>query len=353
MKSPLGLYLEGLLKKRNFDNKKSKYQIDEQTIQQLTTSPEKIDGKLFGYFLQAIEISPDEYAELSLIALRMSEEQTYTKDQKNRSSSYSKASNNKLSSIQLPVETSLERKKELLLDVFSKHLEKDQVLENFYHEHLFTYHVELVTQWCQYVEEEFGVKMEPLLESEKLDLHKKYYSLDLRKRHLKLQRFLGYFRHILSLKKHKIHFSDRRSCLEHYLKFFGWYIPDSPSVLKLIEGQDVFVEIFDGDYIQMYRSLDFCNVTNHSLMKLETYEWWEIFKRQPKFTDQATKVIASILSGEIKKPVFNPVEKNIIEEINFYSPKKAEIEALVYGPIFNQENTLSAGLHIFRYKDVT
>lgn len=149
------------------------------------------------------------------------------------------------------------------------------------------------------------------------------------------------------IEKNKNPFDDKYYALSAFLKKYRLNLPNEKEALKSID-KDTYIEIYDKDLIQVFRSYDFFEITNHSLMALETYEWWELFYRSEIIVQQQMKVLNEIFSGQIRHFVANPVELHTVKEINIENPISSQTESLLYAPLFDNSENFQGGVHLFK-----
>lgn len=139
------------------------------------------------------------------------------------------------------------------------------------------------------------------------------------------------------------HFSklsfDMKTKVVHHLQFYhdlcqeqvaeGYTLKDNPSFawralkkLGLTPRSDLFshltndmiVEIYSRENVQIFRNFRFFEFCSYTLEELLTIEWWNLFERDPKITNQLFQYASQLLSGEITGNIAPKIGTHIVSE---------------------------------------
>ena len=141
--------------------------------------------------------------------------------------------------------------------------------------------------------------------------------------------------------------SDKRRGLQAFLRKFGLIVPQADAVLEVLD-QHTYVEIYNEQFRQVFRSLDFLEVTHYGLLALESCEWFELFDRSAAITEQQIALVQGILSGQYQTPLWRPLPPHTVKELRSEHPASSQIEVTLYSPLFDAAGTLQGGLHLFK-----
>lgn len=206
-------------------------------------------------------------------------------------------------------------------------------------------------EFCSYIRDAEGINAIAIHPHEREFLFAKFTSLPVQKQEKKLQRFIGFYEHCRELANQGRSLKEKKASLTAFMKKFGLSFPNEKEIFEILD-QQTFIEIYDLDFIQCYRSIDFLNATTHSVMALESCEWWDLFDRSKLVNNQIMSAVESIYSGATKTPLFKPVEEHTVKEIRSQSPLSSQADILLYSPIYDQEGVFQGGLHFFKIRSV-
>ncbi|NJL24241.1 MAG: hypothetical protein HC902_03040 [Calothrix sp. SM1_5_4] len=57
------------------------------------------------------------------------------------------------------------------------------------------------------------------------------------------------------------------------------------------------IEIYSEEHIQLFRTFNMFECISYSLDELFSYEWWDLFQRDPAITEQLTQVAISLATA--------------------------------------------------------
>lgn len=87
---------------------------------------------------------------------------------------------------------------------------------------------------------------------------------------------------------------------------------DSSLMSEIREG-DV-IDIFNSEYVQIYRSYSYFALCNYSLVELSAYPWYELYERSMNLTRQLIEVADKVLSGQVSRVSFDHLPEYTLRE---------------------------------------
>ena len=139
---------------------------------------------------------------------------------------------------------------------------------------------------------------------------------------------------------------NKANSLRAFLSYFGFRIPKIDQVLDLIDS-GTLIEAYTTDFVQVYRSPDFYGVSDHSILRLEVSEWFELFERSANVLDRQIGLVSRVFEGEFTDPLLAPLPPHVVKEINSPKPKASESNSILYAPLYSSEGAVSGILHAF------
>ncbi len=177
------------------------------------------------------------------------------------------------------------------------------------------------------------------------DLRERFMSWSYEKRALKLSTFLSYKSHYEDFWSAGLSTINKVESFKRFMNSQSLKINDENKVMSLVE-QDTFIEIYNPQLVQIYRSLDFYNYTNHSLMALEVFEWVELFQRSFEVSAKVHAVAQQVFLGITSDPIYNPVEEHVVQELHTNKPASHRVRSLAYAATLGKQGEFMGGLHI-------
>lgn len=209
----------------------------------------------------------------------------------------------------------------------------------------------VMQEFVGYIEKVEGVKAVAIHPSEDLLLRERFSRFPAEMQQKKFQRFSAYYTHCQELAAEGISLKDKATSLKSFMRKFGLIFPNEDSIFEVLD-QQTFVEIYDLDFIQCYRSIDFLNATTHSMMALETCEWWDLFERSAHINEGIMRVVQSLYNGSVSEPVYLPVESHTVKELGSQTPLSSQTDIILYSPVYDEQGLFQGGLHFFKVKSV-
>lgn len=212
---------------------------------------------------------------------------------------------------------------------------------------IFNEYYSAASSFCDFLKANTGIEANALCESQFVMIQKEYAKLSLVQQKSKLENFQSYYRFCKDLVSKRQSLRDKKSCIKAFFYKYALTVQDQDEILDTI-CDNTFIEVYDSDFKQVYRSVDFFEVTSHSIMALELCEWFDLFQRSKDLTSDQYEVVTKIFSGVIKVPVYKPIEDHTVKEINSDHPKSSQAQIILYAPLFNADGTFYGILHLFR-----
>lgn len=85
------------------------------------------------------------------------------------------------------------------------------------------------------------------------------------------------------------------------------------SLLGEIREGDV-IDIFNSEYVQIYRSYTYFALCNYSLVELSAYPWYELYERSTNLTKQLIEIADKVLSGQLSRVSFEHLPEYTLRE---------------------------------------
>ncbi len=167
----------------------------------------------------------------------------------------------------------------------------------------------------------------------------------------KILNFSKYYNHCFKMISDGYSLRDRAKSLEAFAFMYGLSFPCEDEIFELM-GPNVYAEIYDRHFLQIYRSPDWLETTSYGLKTLETSDWRNLFARSENVLKKQMEVVTGIYSGQVKLPVLKPVEQHTVKELYGDSPYCCEVESLLYSPVYNLKNEFVGGLHLMKLHDL-
>lgn len=147
--------------------------------------------------------------------------------------------------------------------------------------------------------------------SETSRTHLLSFPMEIKKR--ALTKLMDYTSFVSAMQKSCVALKDDRSCLDVIQNKYGLKI--SKDFMDTIEDGDA-IEIIDKDGVQVYRNLELLTLTDYDVLFLCSFEWTDLFDRDPKITQDILgylRVLLQIYTPLIKIGI---VEHLMVEKIS-------------------------------------
>lgn len=229
-----------------------------------------------------------------------------------------------------------------LQEVFGENTDSQQSFERFLHI------ADIIANYLRTVE---GIETASIYPAEVDKIKAKWNSLTNEQRQEKMETFSSFYTICSEIIEKDGGLSDKPAALKRFFSRFGLRVAGETRVFEILD-KDTYFEVYNKHFVQVFRSVDFLRVTGHSIVALQTLEWWELFHRSPDVVKKQLELVTHMFSGGIQDPIFNPIEPNTVKELNSSKPHSAQTESTVYAPIFDAQGQLRGGLHFFKILDV-
>jgi hypothetical protein len=134
--------------------------------------------------------------------------------------------------------------------------------------------------------------------------------------------------------------SETASLLWMSLKHFGLF-PGSDLMDRLTN--DMVVEVYNQDGIQIFRNMKFMEVCSYTIADVFIYPWWELFKRNDELLNDLKHEIGQVLEGKTNKLLESKIRRHRIVESFSVEQSEIEMKIAFFGPIFHRGTKQIAG----------
>lgn len=226
-------------------------------------------------------------------------------------------------------------------------IELRQLQNQFTTSQAFDFYSSIVDSLVCYLNKYEGFKLRMETEGENEMAREAFLQMPLNIQHRKLKAFSKYYEHCASLVSAGKSLRDKGESLKVFAFLYGLKFPCEDEIYDLLEG-DVYVEIYDRELLQIYRSPSWLETTSYGLKTLETSDWRNLFSRSEEILESQMQVVTAIYKGHVKHPIYKPVQKHTVKELKNRSPYCCEVESLIYSPVYNMEDEFLGGLHLLK-----
>lgn len=169
----------------------------------------------------------------------------------------------------------------------------------------------------------------------------------------KLENFLNYYDHCRKMTVEGHSLRKKGVGLKSFLFLYGLSVPSQAEVFDVLDtNADVYVEIYDRNFLQMYRSPSWLETTSYGLKRLETQDWRTLFFRSDEILKKQMEIVTALYSGQVTQPVHRPIRIHTVKELTAKAPYCCEIESLVYTPVYDRNGEFVGGLHLMKLHDL-
>lgn len=134
--------------------------------------------------------------------------------------------------------------------------------------------------------------------------------------------------------------SDSRMLLWASLRHFD-LIPSSDLLSHVTD--DIVVEVYTSDGIQLFRNMKFMELCSYTLADIFMYPWWELFERNDDLIADIGKEVTAVLSGESRKILMSQVRSHRLVEA--FSQERCVVEMTFknFSPVFTKGDPKPVG----------
>jgi hypothetical protein len=133
--------------------------------------------------------------------------------------------------------------------------------------------------------------------------HAAWAGLDTSKQQGIFKNFSTYYRNCLEMHAAGISLRDNRAFVFHSLKRANLFAVDDTTNLFT---NDHMVEVYNLGNIQIFRSINFFDYCNYSLLDLLAREWMDLYERLPSITNSLFKELSSAIEAKELRPILTP-----------------------------------------------
>lgn len=125
--------------------------------------------------------------------------------------------------------------------------------------------------------------------------------------------------------------TDTRMLLWCSLRHFG-LIPSSELMATITD--DMVVELYSSEGIQLFRNLKFMEVCSYTLADIFMHPWFELFERNDEMAGDSVQCVSAVLAGESIED--QPLIKKRHRIVEAFSTDRLEIEMMFHtlSPVF-------------------
>jgi hypothetical protein len=173
----------------------------------------------------------------------------------------------------------------------------------------------LLTSYCDQASA-FGIKLIPYQD----ETFKRFLSYSPERQRAIHQTFSKFYEILARAVKHEIDLNDNHALVWWALKEMG--LRPSSDLFQSLEKDDV-IEVYDPNFIQVFRTFNFFYLCCYSLDQVLTYEWYELYRRDEKITQDMVQICSNVITGKIDRTFFSDYPEHTVEQ--HLSPDKRKI----------------------------
>lgn len=129
--------------------------------------------------------------------------------------------------------------------------------------------------------------------------------------------------------------------------FVSLKVRPEAGLLELISDDD-FIEIYNADYVQVFRNPVFFSVCSYSIDELLCRPWWELFYRAQEVTESIFNVAAGVFSGRLKGIVSYDLPAHTVDELDSPRLYQSVVENRFVSPLYDSNNKVAAAVNVIR-----
>jgi hypothetical protein len=212
---------------------------------------------------------------------------------------------------------------------------------------VFDHMVDEAADFCSFTQREFNLDYVSIKASESKELRERFSRLSVENQQAKLNLLKSYNKLIQQMHGNGTNLEHPTESAKEYLERFDLVVGGEDEVWNRVKDGD-YIEIYDVDSVQMFRSLNFLKATSHSLVRLCSLEWIELFKRSEHLTETILGHFNALCDGRRTEPVFDPVPPHTVKEIGVPLPRSTQSVTKTLAPVVDKNTGhLSGCLHLF------
>lgn len=131
-------------------------------------------------------------------------------------------------------------------------------------------------------------------------------------------------------------------------KFLWWTLKEfrlipSSRLMNFIK-PNMTIEIYNLDCIQIFRTLNLFKFISYSLSELLTFEWWELFSRNPEIETLVSQGGLAAVTGKIDIEFANIAAHEVYEVLDGEKKFSGIMKPYLYASVKNREGKQAAGI---------
>lgn len=141
--------------------------------------------------------------------------------------------------------------------------------------------------------------------------------------------------------------SEERQFLWQMFRELGVH-PPSDLMARIARSDDEVVEIYDANFVQVFRNLRFFRQCSYSLDELLSLPFWQLFHREASVTERILAVATEYFSGQRRDVHAWDLGRHTIEEISAPMRYRSVVEQKLVSPLFDGNGRIHALLNTIR-----
>lgn len=141
------------------------------------------------------------------------------------------------------------------------------------------------------------------------------------------------------------HLADDRSFLWRMFRKLG--VHPVSTLLSEIEDNDV-IEIYNADFIQVFRNLKFFTLCSYTLDDLLCRPFWELFRREARITEALLAVAQNIYKDNVKGSQHLELGPHVLDEIEGPRKLRSVVENRLVCPLYDHGGSVAALVSVIR-----
>jgi len=141
--------------------------------------------------------------------------------------------------------------------------------------------------------------------------------------------------------------NDERQFLWQMFRQMGVH-PSSDLMTRIARTEDEVVEIYDANFVQVFRNLRFFKQCSYSLDELLSLPFWQLFSRESSVTESILSVATEFFSGKRYETHQWHLGRHTIEEISAPMRYLSVVEQQLVAPLYDSNGRLQALLNTIR-----
>jgi hypothetical protein len=165
-----------------------------------------------------------------------------------------------------------------------------------------------------------------------------------------LENFSRYLQVCEEAASHRESLSQNRQLLWRMFSRLG--VHPTSDLMDHIDNKEV-IEIYDADYVQIFRNLKFFEFCSYTLDELLCRPFWELFRRDETLTPKLLERTAKVFSGEIQGVHWWKVGLHAVDEIESPSKYRGIVEYRLISPLFDSAGKIISFVNTFEILSYT